>query len=75
MKKINNQYVPSATDIKKAAAHCRAIARRAAYDGSVEAWLNQSTGTISYNEIVGNGWTEGGDDWKFLASAYTPARG
>lgn len=49
----NGQYVLSATDEKKIAAHARAIARKAAYDGAVEAWFDSETGKIIYAECVG----------------------
>lgn len=74
MKKIDNQFVASATDIKKAQAHCNALARKAAFDGSIEAWLDQSNGIIRYIEIVGSGYSEGDADMKLIAYAYTPER-
>ena len=74
MKKINNKFVASATDVRKAQSHCNAMAKAAPYDGSIEAWLNQSNGTIHYIENVGNGYTVGDADMKLLAYAYTPNR-
>ena len=74
MKCINDRYVPSATDVKKAQSHCNAIARAASYDGNVEAWLDQSNGRISFIENVGSGYSVGGGNMKLLAVAYTPRR-
>ena len=74
MKRINNEYVASATDIKRAQSHCNAIARAAAYDGCIEAWLNKADGTIRYIENIGNGYSVGDNDMKLLAYAYTPNR-
>ena len=74
MKKINNQFTASATEIRRAQSHCNALARRATYDGSVEAWLNRSNGSISYVEHIGSGYCVGDADMELLARAYTPAR-
>lgn len=46
-------YKASATDERRAQSRCNAIARRAAYDGKVEAWLDKETGLIRYVELVG----------------------
>lgn len=51
MKKINGRYVPSATDIKRAQAHTRAIARKAVYDGHVECWFDWELGEFAWNEF------------------------
>ena len=74
MKKINNQFVASATDIKNAQSHCNALARKAAFDGNIEAWFDKSTGTIRYIENIGNSYSIGNDDMKLIAYAYTPER-
>lgn len=74
MKKINDRFVASATDIKKAQSHCNAMARKASFDGNIEAWLNQSNGMIIYVENIGNSYSEGNADMKLIAWAYTPER-
>ena len=74
MKKVNGQFVASATDIKRAQSHCNALARAAAYDGSIEAWINKSNGTIQYIEHVGNDYSVGDNDMQLIAWAYTPGR-
>lgn len=53
MKKANGVFTLSATDKKKIAAHCRAVARKAAYTGYVEAWLDNTEGKIHYVELIG----------------------
>lgn len=59
MKKIAaNTYAASATDSKKAMAHTRAMARKAAYDGMIECWFNPENGQFIYTECVGESWTE-----------------
>lgn len=62
MKKVNDQYVLSNTDRNRIAAHARAIARRAAYTGTVEAWFDRSTGQIHYCELTSGGCMEARDD-------------
>lgn len=74
MKKINGQFVASTTDIKRAQSHCNALARKAAFDGNIEAWLDQSNGIIRYIENIGNGYSGGNTDMKLIAYAYTPER-
>lgn len=59
MKKIANAYIASATDIKKAMAHTRAMARKAPYDGAIECWFNPENGKFLYMECVGESWYEG----------------
>lgn len=74
MKKINSRFIASATDKRRALAHCNAIARQADYDGSVEAWLNKASGEIAYIEHTGSGYCVGGEDMELIAWAYTPTR-
>lgn len=54
MKKINNRYVLSPTDIKRAEAHTRALARKTCPGGSVQAWFDWETGEVWYREFYGN---------------------
>ena len=56
MRIINGNCIPSATDIMRAAAHCRALAADAHYSGRVAAYWNLDDGTVSYHEFVGGGW-------------------
>lgn len=60
----------SETDKKRAMAHCRALARKASYDGHIECWFDRSTGRISYMEIVGigDGYSES-DDMEYIGFA------
>lgn len=58
MKQVNRLYQLSATDIKRIEAHTRAIARKASYDGHIEAWFDQETGRVDYYELVGNDWMQ-----------------
>lgn len=57
MKKENNRFVPSNTDIKKAKAHTRAIARSAKgqYSGHIECMFEKNTGQFHYFEHIGTG--------------------
>lgn len=52
MKKIDGKYVLSATDIKRADAHARAIARSAVYDGHVECWFDWGLGEFRWYEFT-----------------------
>jgi len=74
MKKINGKYVLSATDKKRTQQHCNGIARRAAYEGSVDAYLNTDTGDISYIENVGLAYTVASEPYEYICTAYTPVR-
>lgn len=59
MKKINGLYKPSATEIKRAKAHCRALCRAyPLYSGaSVEVFFDAGAGAFLYFEHIGNGYT------------------
>lgn len=50
----NGRYVLSESDKKKIEAHTRAIAKKAAYDGAIEAWFDFETGEVRYMECVGS---------------------
>lgn len=54
MSNHNGHYVLSESDKKKIEAHARAIAKKAAYDGAIEAWFDFETGEIRYLECVGS---------------------
>ena len=70
MKKVNGIFTLSATDKKKISARCRAIAKKAAYTGYVEAWFNAESGRVDYVEIVGLGYVEA-PDMELIYSART----
>lgn len=74
MKKVNGKYILSATDKKRTQQHCNAIARKASYDGSVEAILNAATGAISYIENVGLDYTAYKEPFEYICEARTPVR-
>ena len=69
MKKINNEFKLSKTDIKRIEAHTRALARNEDFDGYVEAWFSRETGTIKYIELLLNSYisTEG-ENWDCISS-------
>lgn len=54
MSNHDGHYVLSESDKKKIEAHARAIAKKAAYDGAIEAWFDFETGGIRYMECVGS---------------------
>lgn len=58
MRIINGNYIPSVTDIMRAAAHCRALAAEAHYSGRVAAYWDIDNGTVSYHEFIGGGWLQ-----------------
>lgn len=58
MRIINGNYIPSVTEIMRAAAHCRALAAEAHYSGRVAAYWDLDDGTVSYHEFVGGGWLQ-----------------
>ena len=69
MKKLNNgKYALSTTDKKRIAAHIRALARKAAYDGQIEAWFDTTTGSIHYRELGVNSYTVAGPEMELIAS-------
>lgn len=47
-------FILSESDRKEIEANARAIARKAAYDGAVEAWHDAATGEVQYVECVGS---------------------
>lgn len=68
MKKINNVFVPSATDARKAMAHTRAMARKAPYDGTIECWFDPEAGRFLYVECVGSTYSES-ESLQYIGSA------
>lgn len=70
MKKANGVFTLSATDKKKIAARCRAIAKNAVYSGYVEAWFNAESGRVDYVELIGLDYIEP-SDMKLIYSART----
>ena len=68
MKYVNGLYLPSTTDIKKASAHTRRLAREryGQYNGSVDCYFDHERGKFIYEEFVGNGWIK---DLMFIYSA------
>lgn len=58
MRIINGNHIPSVTEIMRAAAHCRALAARAAYNGRIAAYWDLDDGAVSYHEFVGVGWLD-----------------
>lgn len=58
MRNINGNHVPSVTEIMRAAAHCRALAAQAAYNGRIAAYWDLDDGAVSYHEFVGVGWLD-----------------
>lgn len=71
MKKAKGVFTLSATDKKRIAAHCRAVAKKAAYAGYVEAWFNTESGRVDYVEIVGLGYVEAPENMELIYSART----
>lgn len=61
MKIVDGIFEPSPTDLRRAEAHARAIARKAQYDGEIKVWFDRSSGQFSYLECVGNSYTVSDD--------------
>lgn len=72
MKKLNGSFLLSATDIAKIESHTRAMARKACYDGSVEAWFDHESGKTYYYEMVGQSYMRfDNDDMECIYVAHT----
>ena len=71
MKKVNGFFVLSTTNIKKISARCRAIAKKAAYTGYVEAWFNAESGRVDYVELIGLDYIEASENMELIYSART----
>lgn len=54
MKKIDNRYMPSTTDVNEAMAHARALARKDTCEGHIEDWMMHDTREIKYLETYDN---------------------
>ena len=71
----NGRYTLSKSDKKKIEAHARAIAKKAAYDGAIEAWLDFETGEIHYMECVGSDYcVSDSNSMEQICRVFTPAR-
>ena len=70
MKYVNGLYVLSKTDIKKASAHTRRLAREqhGQYNGSIDCYFDKKCGEFYYEEFVGRGWMKG-EDLEYIYSA------
>lgn len=72
MKKVNGEFILSNTDIKKAEAHTRALARKqkGQYGGRIECMFDSKTGDFHYFEHVGTGsYTPETDTLKYVYHA------
>lgn len=72
MKNMNGEFIPNSTEIKRAKAHTRAIARKrkGQYGGEVECMFDNRTGKFHYFEHVGNGsYTRETEELKYIYSA------
>lgn len=69
MKKENNRFVLSKTDKGRIAAHVRAMAKKAPYNGYVEAWFNAVRGEVRYCELTDCGYIEVGENMELICSA------
>ena len=75
MRNRNGQYVLSESDKKKIEAHARAIAKKAAYNGAIEAWFDSETGEIRYMECVGSDYcVSNSNSMEQICRVFTPAR-
>lgn len=64
MKKINDTFVPSATEIKKAQAHARAVTRQyPEYSGfACEVEFDAALGEFYFHELSAGSWIQHGDE-------------
>lgn len=72
MKKVNGEFILSSTDIRKAKAHTRALAKKqkGQYGGHIECMFDSRTGEFHYFEHVGNGsYTSETEELKYIYSA------
>lgn len=70
MKRENNRFALSKTDKSRIAAHARAMAKKATYNGYVEAWFDSVSGEITYCELTDyNSYIEAGKDMELIYSA------
>lgn len=70
MKRENNRFVLSKTEKGRIAAHARAMAKKATYNGYVEAWFNSVSGEITYCELTDcSSYIEAGKDMELIYSA------
>lgn len=70
MKRENNRFVLSKTEKGRIAAHARAMAKKATYNGYVEAWFDAVSGEITYRELTDyNSYIEAEKDMELIYSA------
>ena len=75
MSNHDGHYVLSESDKKKIEAHARAIAKKAAYNGAIEAWFDSETGEIHYMECVGSDYcASNSNSMEQICRIFTPAR-
>lgn len=68
-------FTLSEAERKEIESHARAIARKAAYDGAVEAWHDTDTGDVQYLECVGSDYImPGSKSMERVCRVPTPAR-
>lgn len=71
MKKLEGKFVPSKTDIKRAKAHARAIAKNAHYSGAVEVWFDSDNGEFHFHECTGSNYIVSNDpETYYFVSGY-----
>ncbi len=71
----DGRYVLSESDKRKIEAHARSIAKKATYDGAVEAWFDSEIGVVHYMECVGSTYYESDKStMEFIYSASTNIR-
>ena len=70
MKRENNRFVLSKTEKGRIAAHARAMAKKATYNGYVETWFNTARGEVRYCELTDYiSYIEAGKDMELIYSA------
>lgn len=71
MRYKNNKYIPSATDIKKAEAKTRGIARKrnGQYDGEVQCYFDNRLGEFYYEEFTNHTSYINGNNLEYIYSA------
>ena len=70
MKRENYRFVHSKPEKGRIAAHARAMAKKATYNGYVETWFNTARGEVRYCELTDyNSYIEAGKDMELIYSA------
>lgn len=72
MRLKNGLYQLSATDLKRAAAHTRSLARKAAgrRNTFTECWFDAKSGLLHYAQDVGIGYRMKGEHAELICSVY-----